>query len=235
MSEHEVPENDAALTELFNEVQHVLSFSEKRDLETLQLFGLGSSVSSGKNARFKEGSLHQYYREDQIRSICVRYRLRFLPVKLYSGEVPYEVVSLIKKHDHIHTERDNQYYILASVAFFLAKDPYAAPLLFSLSEDGRYELICQWGKEMPWYIPIIKYPYRDFRSMVFSSLIFGLTIVTLSSLLGHFDTSNIFKSILIQVPILVLFAGVFSTLALCWGLVTHTDFSSDNWNSRFFR
>ena len=145
------------------------------------------------------------------------------------------MVSLIKKHDHIHTERDNQYYILASVAFFLAKDPYAAPLLFSLSEDGRYELICQWGNEMPWYIPIIKYPYRDFRSMVFSSLIFGLTVVTLSSLLGHFDTSNIFKSILIQVPILVLFAGVFSTLALCWGLVTHTDFSSDNWNSRFFR
>lgn len=235
MTEHEVPENDAALTELFNEVQHVLSFSERRDFETLLLFGPGSSVSSGKNARFKESSSHQYYREDQIRSICVRYRLRFLPIKLYSGEVPYEVVSLIKKHDHIHTEREIQYFILASVSFFLAKDPYAAPLLFASTEDGRYELLCQWGREIPWYIPILKFPYRDFKSMVISSLIFGLTIVVLASLLGFFDTSKIFKSILIQIPVLVLFAGVFSTFALCWGLVSHTDFSSDNWNSRFFK
>lgn len=235
MAEHEIPENDAAITELFKEVQHVLLFSERRDLETLQLFGHGSSVSFVKNARFKESSIHQYYREDQIRSICVRYRLRFLPVKLYSGEVPYEVVSLMKKHDHIHTERENHYFILASVSFFLSNDTYAAPLLFACNEDERYELICQWGNELPWYIPIIKYPYRDFRSMVFSSLIFGIAVVIVSSLLGHFDTSNIFKSILIRIPVFVLFAGIFSTLALCWGLVSHTDFSSDNWNSRFFK
>jgi len=42
------------------------------------------------------------------------------------------------------------------------------------------------------------------------------------------------KSILFKVPIAVLTAGLFSTLGLCYGLVTYTDYSSENWKSVYF-
>ena len=66
---------------LLDEVQHVLQFSEKRDLEILQLFGIGSSVASIKNARFERSFENHYFNLDQIKRLSVCFRLRFLPIK----------------------------------------------------------------------------------------------------------------------------------------------------------
>ena len=227
----EYPDNIALL---LDEVNHVLSFSARRDKETLALFGPSSSVASGKNSRFQKSDNHSLSDEEKIRQLCVRYRLRFLSVKLFSGEVPYEVIASIKAYDHQHSERVIQYYILAPSAFFLLRNQYAAPLLFASLGQGHFELICQWGEKLPWYIPLIRYPYRDFRSMVLSSIVFGFFVALLAAFAGILNYDSLFKSILLKVPVLILSSGIFSTTALCYGLATHTDFSSENWNSRFF-
>jgi hypothetical protein len=232
--EHNPKDEPAEFSGLLEEVQHVLSFSTRRDQETLELFGKGSTAATGKNARFKLSGPHQYYNESQIRSICVRYRLRFLSIQLFAGEVPYEVLSTMKSYVHRHSDVSIVFHILAPTDFFLLKNQYAAPLLFASNSDGQFELICQWGNQLPWFIPIIRYPYRDFRSMVISSLVVGAIVTMIAALNGIMVYDSLFKSILLKIPILVLSSGIFSTLALCYGLVTHTDFSSDNWNSRFF-
>jgi hypothetical protein len=66
--------------------------------------------------------------------------------------------------------------------------------------------------------------------MIISSIIFGCFVALIFSLAGYLNYDSVFKSILMKVPIIVLASGMFSTFALCFGLVTRTDFSNENWN-----
>lgn len=221
--------------DLLKEVDEILSFSGRRESEVLNSFGKGSFIASGGNAKYRETSSKTILSEDDIKQICIRYRLRFLPVQLYCGEVPYEVISKIKSYEHRNHGNKSELFILAPPAFFLLKNAYKDPLLFVTHSSGGYEMLCEWGEKSSWYVPILNYPYRDFRSMVISSLAVGLLIAMICGFNGILNYPNTFKSIIMKVPIMILSAGMFSTLALCYGLITKTDFSADNWKSKYFR
>lgn len=224
---HEIIEN-----ELFEEIQHVLQFSEKRDGEILQLFGLGSTVASVKNARYERCSEKQFLNLNQIKSLSIRFRLRFLKAELYTGEIPYEVIFALRNYEHQYIDKTISYFILAPAPFFLNRDKFATPLVFALTENGNYEMICKWGKKLPILEPILRYPFRNFKSMITSSVIFGFVVAIFTTFAGFLNYDSAFKSILMKVPIIVLSSGLFSTFALCYGLITRTDFSNENWNSR---
>lgn len=226
---------ESEIQELFEEIDHIISFSERRDEEVLRRFGRGAEIEPGMNSNFKAVEIISEFDEAYIKSLCIRYRLRFLPVSLYTGKVPYEVISKIKLHEHKYHNIASELFILAPASFFLLKNQYDDPLLFAVTEQGNYMLLCQWGKRLPWFIPIVRYPYRDFKSMVLSSLFVGLIVATIAGVCGVMPADNLFKSILIKVPIMIVSAGSFSTLALCYGLISKTDFSADNWKSRYFK
>jgi hypothetical protein len=219
---------------LIHEVKSILSFSERREQEVLAHFSNGASIATGKNSNFKLAGKNRNYTQEDIRDSGIRYRLRFLSSKLYAGVIPIEVINTIKSLEHIHSEEKIELFILAPASFFLLQNQYCDPLLFYKRADGRYQLICQWGSPIPWYRSILRYPYRDFKSLVISALLFGLTVAVFCGLAGFCNDPNLMKSILYKVPIVILSSGVFSTLALCYGLVTYTDFSEDNWNSTYF-
>ena len=217
---------------LFEEIKHVLQFSEKRDGEILQLFGLGSTVAFKNNGQFERCSSNQYYTLEQIKRLSISYRLRFLTVNYYTGEIPCELIFTLKKFEHEHIDSDISYYILAPLSFFFNRDKYSTPLIFGTTDGVRFELICKWGVKTPFYLPILRYPYRNFKSMIISSLLTGCAVAIIISLAGFLNYDSIFKSILMKVPIIILTSGLFSTFALCYGLITRTDFSNENWNER---
>jgi len=68
--------------------------------------------------------------------------------------------------------------------------------------------------------------------MIISSIVFGCLVALIFTLAGYLNYDSVFKNILMKVPIIVLASGMFSTFALCFGLVTRTDFSNENWNAR---
>lgn len=225
---------DQQISNLFEEVEHIFSFSERREQEVMRHFGQGAKVATGKNAQFQLAQTNQFFVEEQLKNTCVKYRLRLLSCGLYSGEVPYEVISAVKSYEHRHAGKEIKFYILAPSAFFLQDDEYKSPLLFASQGDNRYEMVCQWGKKRPFYSEFLRYPFRDIRSLVISSLLTGLTIAICAGLLGLANGDTLFKSILYKVPLIVLTSGGFSTSALIYGLLTQTDFSSDNWNKEYF-
>jgi hypothetical protein len=237
MVEHLDPdssEKDLKIEELLHEVRGIFLFSERRETQVLGHFSSGASISTGKNSNFRLAGKNRNYTQDDIRDSGIRYRLRFLPSKLYAGEIPFEVISAIKSLEHMHAEEKIELFILAPASFFLLQNPYSDPLLFYKRADGRFQLICQWGSPVPWYRFILRYPYRDFKSLVISALLFGLVVALCFGMGGLYNNPNLLKSILFKVPVVILSAGIFSTLALCYGLVTYTDFSEDNWNSTYF-
>ena len=221
---------------LLDEVNHIFSFAERRENEVLTLhFGAESSVAHSPNHRFREAKQNQQIDEEQLRSTCVKYRLRFLPSTLYSGAVPFEVIACMKRFEHKNYPRQVKFFVLAPVEFYLKKEQYRSPLLFAEEANGMYTMLCQWGISRPWYQQVLRYPFRDMRSLMISSFAFGLLVCVVAGLLGLANGITPFHSFLYKVPLFVLSAGFFSTGSLIYGLVTRTDFSSDNWNKRYFR
>lgn len=219
---------------LFEEVNHILSFNERRETEVLRFFGHNSVIASGVNAKYQEPPVNTVFKEDQIKSLCIKHRLRFLSSHLYCGEIPYEVIACIKAFEHKYSESELNFFILAPSSFFLLKNVYASPLLFVQKKDGSFKLLSQWGDKLPWYVPIVRYPMRDYKSMIVSSLIFGLSMAMWAGLAGWMNYPNVLKSVIVKIPILIVSAGTFSTVGLIYGLLTKTDFSSDNWQNKFF-
>jgi hypothetical protein len=227
-------ENDYEFGSLLNEVNQILDFSVKKEKEVMLHFGEKAKVTTEKNFAFKKLDHPKEYTESNIKSNCLRFRLRFLSTTLFCGKVPYEVISVIKKFELQFPDRKNEFFILAPADFFLLKDRYSDPLLFVKNQNGTYTLLCQWGKDFAWYLPFLMYPLRNFKSMVISSLITGVFVAVLVGLFGFLNDPNWVKSILFKVPVAILTAGLFSTLGLCYGLITYTDYSSENWKSVYF-
>ncbi|MFN5371046.1 MAG: hypothetical protein ACK5B6_06235 [Bacteroidia bacterium] len=226
----------SAATQLLDEVGHIFSFAERREQEVLCThFGNGSFVELSPNHRFREAAAGQYFDEDKLRRTCVKYRLRFLPSSLYSGAVPFEVIACMKRFEHKEFPRKLSFYILAPIEFYLKKQQYRSPLLFAEFPDGKYAMLCQWGDPRPWYQEVLRYPFRDMQSLMVSSFTFGFLVCFIAGISGLANGITMFHSFLYKVPLFVLSAGFFSTASLIYGLVTRTDFSSDNWNKQYFR
>jgi hypothetical protein len=232
--ENQRNENEPEIGSLLNEVNEILEFSAKREQDVLHHFGKGCKITTGKNFAFKELSHPQKFSKKDVKTTSLKFRLRFLPSKLFSGKVPYEVITTIKKFEHRFPNEKHEFYILAPAEFFMLKDKYSDPLLFVKNKDNTFSLLCQWGKDFAWYIPFLMYPLRNFKSMVISSLITGVFVAIIIGLLGFLNDPNLVKSILFKVPVAILTAGLFSTIGLCYGLVTYTDYTSENWKSAYF-
>lgn len=221
---------------LMEELNQVLNFDERLDKMVLQRhFGFGATASSSANTNFTNAREHLYLNSQQIRSTCVAYRLRFLSSRVYSGVIPYEVIWAIKDKEFRMFPNMPEFYILASQAYFLNKKPKSNPLLFLKKDNGTYQLICQWGHKRSVFEKLANFPFRDFKSLVISAFLFGLLCSIVSGVLGLANGDTFFKSLLFKVPVFVLCAGAFSTAALIFGLVTRTEFSSDNWNKMYFK
>lgn len=219
---------------LFEEVNHIFSFSERRETEVLRFFGQDSVIATGVNAKYQEPPVNTLFQEEQIKALCIKHRLRFLPSQLFCGEIPYEVIACIKRFENKHSASHLNFFILAPSSFFLLKNVYASPLLFVQKKDGSFKLLCQWGDKLPWFVPIVRYPMRDYKSMIVSAIVFGFCMAVWAGIAGWMNYPNVLKSILVKVPIMIVSAGLFSTVGLIYGLLTKTDFSSDNWQNKFF-
>ena len=76
---------------------------------------------------------------ENIRKICIDYRLRFLDVKLFKGKIPNEAIKKLEEFKNQHKNLDLELKIMAPSKLFELEN-YDDPLLFAKLEDGYYYL-----------------------------------------------------------------------------------------------
>jgi len=87
---------------------------------------------------------------DQIRDICVDYRLRFLDTKYFKNEIPTEALSEIKQLEKAHDITLRGFKIVAPSKMFKLENA-DDPLLFAPIGNGYFYLIHKWGNDLtPW-------------------------------------------------------------------------------------
>src|ERR1051326_1401210 len=162
----------APAKELLHEVYELLRNKENEDEEILARLRKGKSkdaISVELNIPADDANV---FTLEQIRKVCVDYRLRFLDTKQFKGEYPYEALLKIKEFERKHGMSIGQFMVMAPSNMFRLLDPDKDPLLFANVGKGNYYLIHQWGNDLAWYRKILSWPMQNLRNLLITILSF---------------------------------------------------------------
>lgn len=211
--------------QLVDEVYQLLEQEQKHD-DIIRAVVLSSRSKGGPV--WENPPEHRVYSEETIRSLCVKYRLRFLEGALFKGAIPDQAVYAIRQIERRLGVPLQAFRIMAPSARFKLCDSEADPLLFLALADGRYVLVHKWGNDLSPWRAVAGWPVRNAVNL-------GATVLVLAALLALFVPdawlggwhTNRFLVFVWTSLVLVSFT-VFGWFAF------FGQFSTDNWNSRYF-
>lgn len=212
---------------ILDEVKAILKKDNERDIEILKTL---KNPNSGKNNLFDFDLLEsdRIYHVDQIKKICVDYRLRFLDTQFFKGDLPYEAISKIKELEKQHQIKIDSYKIMAPSKLFRLEH-YDDPLLFAPIGNGYYYLIHKWGNDLSPYRKLLAWPFKTFESFALSIFILSM-LLTAAIPNGTFSAQT--SSANAGIVFLFMFKSVFAAV-MYYGYLAGKNFSSSVWDSKY--
>ncbi len=190
-------------------------------------------IEQNKKKQFNDFNLDKLdndkiFHLNTIRKICIDYRLRFLDIKYFKGEIPSEAIDKIKQLENDHNKNLNNFKIMApSIMFRLKKTD--DPLLFVPLGDNYFYLIHKWGNDLAPLRKIRMWPFLSIKNLLFT-LLFASYIITLITPMSIFtnnpDSSDFW------ILFLFMFKAVVS-IVLFLGVALGKNFNPKIWNSRY--
>jgi len=165
---------------------------------------------------------------EQIKKICIDYRLRFLDSKLFKGAIPEEAISKIRLLENEHRIELTGFKILAPSKMFKLKDK-DDPMLFAPIGNGYYYLIHKWGTDLHPLRRLLMWPFKNIVNLALFILLISY-FLTLMIPGGLFSKSNSMGEFAI------LFFFMFKSIAavvIFYGFAHGKNFSNAIWNSRY--
>ncbi|WP_411894886.1 hypothetical protein [Winogradskyella sp. A2] len=203
---------------------------EDNNKDSLIIDTLSSHNSSDKNDfEFDLLETNRIYHINQIKEICIDYRLRFLDSKYFKGELPYEAISKIKSIEKDHNTKLNGFKIIAPSKLFKLENA-DDPLLFAPIGNGYYYLIHKWGNDLNPFRKLLMWPYKSFGNLIVATLLISL-IAT-----GLFP-EGIFSNKPNSAQAGMIFFFIFKSIAavvLYYGFAAGKNFNTAIWNSKYF-
>ena len=165
---------------------------------------------------------------EEIKTICIDYRLRFLDIKYFKGQLPQEGKNKIAALEETHQTHLSGFKIMApSVMFRLVKTD--DPLLFVPLGNDYFYLIHKWGKDL--------HPLRKLRMLPFQNIwnlllfLLGVSLlITAITPMGMF-TKNA-DSTAFWMLYFFIFKAVAAVVLFC-GIALGKNFNPAIWNSKY--
>ncbi len=193
-----------------------------------------------RNIAEKEGSLNNrfdfdlletdnIYHLDQIKEICIDYRLRFLSSKYFKGDIPNEAISKIKQLEKAHDLEITGFKIIAPSKLFKLKNQ-DDPLLFAPIGNSYFYLIHKWGNDLHPLRKILMWPFRNIVNLTFLVLFISY-LVTILVPQGLFSKTNSIAEFMI------IFFFMFKSIAavvIFYGFAMGKNFNPAIWNSKYY-
>ena len=212
--------------DIINDVRAILAQNElERDTISLTL-----KTKSSTNANAFDFDLletNAIFHIEQIKTICIDYRLRFLDSNLFKNEIPDEAISKIRVLEKNHNTKLEGFKIVAPSKTFELEN-YDDPLLFAPIGNNYYYLIHQLGKDLD--------PLRKLKVMPFKNLMnFVLFCVAISLVLTLIIPTEKLAQTLPLAPVLIflfMLKGVIASISYYFFL-SGKNFNSEIWNRKF--
>jgi hypothetical protein len=173
---------------------------------------------------------NRLFHVDQIRKICIDYRLRFLDFNFFKGGVPDEAYTKLKEFELNHPDLDLNIKMMAPTKLFQLEN-YDDPLMFVSLGNNYYYMIHKWGNDMSYFRKLFMWPFKN----IYNILIY---IAIISLLFTSFVPDGIFfYKNNPEIQFLVVFLFMFKSLAaifIYFGFAMGKNFNENIWNSKFY-
>ena len=173
---------------------------------------------------------NRLFHVDQIRKICIDYRLRFLDFNFFKGGVPDEAYTKLKEFESNHSDLDINIKMMAPTKLFQLEN-YDDPLMFVSLGNNYYYMIHKWGNDMSYFRKIFMWPFKN----IYNILIY---IAVISLLFTSFVPDGIFfYKNNPEIQFFVVFLFMFKSLAAIFsyfGFAMGKNFNENIWNSKFY-
>ena len=181
------------------------------------------------NFNFELLETERIFHIDEIKSICIDYRLRFLDSKYFKGEIPVEAISKIKALEREHDLELNGFKIIAPSKLFKLEDK-DDPLLFAPIANNYFYLIHQWGNDLHPLRKALMWPFKNIVNLTALVLVISY-LATLLVPNGLFSKSNS------AVEFWIIYFFMFKCIAsvvIFYGFALGKNFNPAIWNSKYF-
>ncbi|WP_010520886.1 hypothetical protein [Aquimarina agarivorans] len=170
------------------------------------------------------------YHINDIKKICIDYRLRFLSTHYFKGDFPVEAISKIKDLERIHETAFFKFKIIAPSRLFKLKNA-DDPLLFIPIENDYYYLVHKWGNDMH---PLRKTWAWFFKSFENTLLLCFFTSLLITLLIPE-DMFSPAQSpgVGFFMELLFMFKSVVAVV-LYYGFSKGKNFNTAIWNSKYY-
>ncbi len=171
---------------------------------------------------------NRIYHINQIKAVCINYRLRFLDIKYFKNKIPVEALNQIELLEKEHNNSISDFKIMAPSKLFrlMRKDD---PLLFAPLGNGYFYLIHKWGSDLKPLRKILMWPLKNIKNLFITilSLTLILTLITPQNLFTKNPSSSTFWLLYFFNLKAVMFVFFF------YGISMGKNFSKFIWNSRY--
>lgn len=210
------------------QVQTIFEEEKKRDdriIDTLE----NGSIAEKNDFIFDHLDSSNIYHIDQIKTICIDYRLRFLDSKYFKGKLPQEAVSKVKDLEKIHEIELKGFKIIApSKLFKLANAD--DPLLFAPMGNDYYYLIHKWGDDLHPFRKIMMWFFKSFENLLILTFLVSL-LITFMVPQGLFSKESSTSEFIMI--FLFMFKSV-AAVVLFYGFALGKNFNTAIWDSKYF-
>lgn len=116
------------------------------------------------------------YTLEQIKSLCIKYRLRFLDASIFKGEIPYMAVLRIKELEKENDCKLEGFKVVAPKKMFQLSDKDSDPILFLQLTNDRFYFIHKWGGEINVFRSLLAFPFMNVTTMFWSLFLMALVL-----------------------------------------------------------
>lgn len=169
------------------------------------------------------------YHIDQIREICIDYRLRFLNSKYFKGKIPPDAVSKIKRLEKEHNIEVKGFRIIAPSKLFKLEDK-DDPLLFAPIGNNYFYLIHKWGNDLHPLRKWLMWPFKGVVNLTLVTLVISYLVTTLVPE-GLFTKSS--STAEFWIIFFFMFKGI-ASVVIFYGFALGKNFNPAIWNSKYF-
>ena len=173
---------------------------------------------------------NRLFHVDQIRKICIDYRLRFLDFNFFKGGVPDEAYTKLKEFELNHPDLDLNIKMMAPTKLFQLEN-YDDPLMFVSLGNNYYYLIHKWGNDMSYFRKMFMWPFKNIYNILVYIAIISLFFTTFVPDGIFFYKNNP------EIQFFVVFLFMFKSLAaifIYFGFAIGKNFNENIWNSKFY-
>ncbi|MEC7263276.1 MAG: hypothetical protein VXW38_06015 [Bacteroidota bacterium] len=221
-------QNQQREVQILSEVREILKRDSLKEVRIQQQ--LGSPNSSNHNHfDFDLLETNRIFHIDQIKEICIDYRLRFLNSSYFKGKIPQEAVSKIKHLEKLHNTELKGFKIMAPSKLFKLEDK-DDPLLFAPIGNQYFYLVHKWGNDLHPFRKLMVWPFKNIGNLVVLVLMISY-LVTLMVPEGLFSK----KSTTAEFWIIYFFMfKCTASVVIFYGFALGKNFNPAIWNSKYF-